>query len=165
MLRYVVIGLVLSHGAWAQTSLPAELAAPGETEVARLHAVGAQIYECKADAAGALAWQFREPVASLMEGGKTVGRHYAGPSWELGDGSAVTGKLASRAPGASDKDIPWLRLDATQKGGAGRLATVTTVQRINTEGGFLAGACETAGALRGVAYASDYVFLARPANR
>ena len=48
---------------------------------------------------------FREPIATLLMDGKTVGRHYAGPSWELTDGSAVTGKVAGRAPGSTSKDF------------------------------------------------------------
>ncbi|MDU3132865.1 MAG: DUF3455 domain-containing protein, partial [Bradyrhizobium sp.] len=39
------------------------------------------------------------------------------------------------------------------------LSDVTTVQRINTAGGKLEGACETAGQFRSVAYSADYVFL------
>ncbi len=34
-------------------------------------------------------WTFREPIATLLDDGKTVGRHYAGPNWEDNDGSAV----------------------------------------------------------------------------
>ena len=73
--------------------------------MATVHAQGAQIYDCKADAGGKLVWQFREPIATLLGDGKTVGRHYAGPNWELSDGSAVTGKVAGRASGATTKDI------------------------------------------------------------
>src|SRR5262245_45539580 len=85
--------LILSLPA-ASAQVPEAIAAPGETLVATIHAEGAQIYECKADAAGKLAWQFREPIATLLVDGKTVGRHYAGPNWELTDGSAVVGKVA-----------------------------------------------------------------------
>src|SRR5262245_5003444 len=76
-------------------------AAPGEVLMLTIHAQGAQIYECKVDGGGKLVWQFREPVASLFVDGKTVGRHYAGPTWEMTDGSMVTGKVAGRAPGAT----------------------------------------------------------------
>lgn len=139
--------------------MPDAIAAPGETVVATLHAEGAQVYECKADAGGKLAWQFREPIATLLLDGKTVGRHYAGPSWEHGDGSAVMGRVAARASGASPKDIPWLKLDATERRGTGLLSGVTTVQRIKTEGGTAEGACERAGAYLSVPYAAEYVFL------
>lgn len=141
----------------AQTLDP--IAAPGEATVVMVHAEGLQIYECKADQAGKLVWQFREPVATLIENGKTVGVHYAGPAWQLIDGSAVAGKVAGRAPGATAKDIPLLKLDVASRRGEGRLADVTTIQRLNTSGGVAVGACETSGAFLNVPYSADYAFL------
>jgi len=125
----------------ADKPLPDAIAAPGQTMVITLHAEGAQIYDCKAGADGKLAWAFREPIATLLADGKTAGRHYAGPNWELSDGSAVTGKAAGNAPGATAADIPWLKLDVVTQRGTGTLTGVTTVQRINTQGGKLEGAC------------------------
>jgi hypothetical protein len=86
-------------------------ASAGEAPMLTIHAEGAQIYECKVDSTGKLAWQFREPIAALMIDGKTVGRHFAGPNWELVDGSAVSGKVMGRAPAAAAKDIAWLKLE------------------------------------------------------
>src|SRR6266478_2942213 len=82
----------------AETPLPEAIAAPGETVVLTLHAQGAQVYECKAGADGKHAWVFREPIATLLQGGKTVGRHFAGPNWEHIDGSAVVGKAVGNVP-------------------------------------------------------------------
>ena len=124
-----------------------------------LHAEGAQVYDCKADAGGKLGWAFREPIATLMADGKTVGRHYAGPNWEYSDGSAVVGKAAGNAPGATANDIPWLKLSVVSQRGTGVLSGITTVQRINTQGGKLDGACDKAGATRSAPYSADYVFL------
>jgi hypothetical protein len=149
--------LVTAHA--AETPLPDALAAPGETIVLTVHAEGAQVYECKAGADGKTSWAFREPIATLMADGKTVGRHYAGPSWEHSDGSAVVGKVAASTPGATSKDIPWLKLDVVSRRGSGILSTVTTVQRINTQGGKLEGTCGTAGIFESVPYSADYVFL------
>ena len=143
----------------AATPLPDAIAAPGETVVLTVHAEGAQVYECKAGADGKPGWAFREPIATLLVDGKTVGRHYAGPNWEHSDGSAVVGKSAASAPGATADDIPWLRLDVISRRGSGILAGVTTVQRINTNGGKLEGACDKPGAFRSVSYSADYVFL------
>ena len=78
----------------ARAEMPEAIATPGQTLVATVHAEGAQVYECKTDASGRLAWQFREPIATLLIDGKTVGRHYAGPNWEMADGSAVVAKVA-----------------------------------------------------------------------
>ena len=131
--------------------------------MASVHAVGSQVYECKSDpAAGTLTWQFREPIATLFISGKTVGRHYAGPNWELIDGSAVQGKVAGRAPAASANDIPLLKLAVATRRGEGRLTEVTTIQRINTKGGVAEGACNEAGAFLSVPYTADYAFFSKP---
>ncbi len=141
--------------------LPAEIVAPGESEVLTVHAEGAQVYECKAGEDGALAWTFREPTATLIFGGKTVGRHYAGPSWDHIDGSGISAKVAGKAPGATAADVPWLRLEVTAHRGNGMLTAVTAVQRINTSGGAMSGPCDRTGALYSAPYAADYVFLGR----
>jgi hypothetical protein len=139
--------------------LPGAIAAPGETTVLSVHAEGAQVYECKAGTDGKSIWLFREPIATLMADGKTVGRHYAGPNWEDADGSAVTGKAIGNAPGATPGDIAWLKLEVIAHRGSGLLSGVTTVQRINTEGGQLAGPCDKVGATRSAPYSADYLFL------
>jgi hypothetical protein len=145
----------------AAAEAPVAIAVPGETVIVTVHAVGAQIYECKPAADGKSAWQFREPIAALMTDGKTVGPHYAGPTWEIGDG-AVVGKVAGKAPGAGVADIPWLKLDVVSRRGSGPIAEASTVQRINTAGGSLDGPCTTPGELRAAPYAADYVFLKKP---
>jgi Protein of unknown function (DUF3455) len=148
--------------AWAQVSMK-----PGETVVLSVYAAGAQVYDCKAGEGGKLAWQFREPIATLIQDGETfglpgaftVGRHYKGPTWEHVDGSRIRGKQVDTQPGEAVKDIPWLRLDAIEAGGSGVLAGVTAILRVNTKGGQLAGACDRAGTIMGVPYAADYMFL------
>ena len=134
------------------------VAAPRGTSSLKVQAVGAQIYDCKADAGGHPVWTFREPIASLMIGGKTVGRHYAGPTWEMADGSLVVGKVVAKAPGPSAADIPWLKLAVSERKGDGLLKDVTTVQRIATEGGTKDGPCPVEGASAAQPYTADYVF-------
>jgi hypothetical protein len=145
--------------ATAQTALPEAMTAPGETPMLTLHAEGAQVYECKTSSDGALAWVLREPIATLLSDGKTVGRHYAGPNWEYSDGSAVVGQVVGTAPGSVANDIPLLKLGVTSRRGNGVLSAATTVQRINTAGGKLNGACYKAGTYESVPYSADYVFL------
>ena len=82
-----------------------------------------------------------------------------GPNWEHSDGSAVVGKAAGNAPGTTANDIPWLKLEVVSHRGGGILAGVTTVQRINTMGGKLEGACDKAGTFKSAPYSADYVFL------
>src|SRR5690242_21068787 len=139
-------------GALAQ--MPPAIAAPGEDIIATFHAEGAQIYECKPGNEGKLAWVFREPIATLLLDDKTVGRHYAGPNWEHADGSAVTGKAIGNAPGATANDIPLLKLEVTARRGSGTFSDIATVQRINTSGGKLDGACDKAGTYRSVPYSA-----------
>jgi Protein of unknown function (DUF3455) len=162
-MRAILISLALAGLVWPLSDAGAEVpdaiaAAAGETLVATMHAQGAQVYECKADASGKLVWQFREPIATLLVDGKTVGRHYAGPHWELADGGAVAAKVSGRAPGATANDIPLLRLEVTTRRGGGQLASVTTIQRLNTKGGAASGPCEQPGAFLSVPYAADYAF-------
>ena len=146
----------------ASTAVAAQLFLAGMSQAAdkvlvgTLHAEGAQVYECKANDAKALVWQFREPIATLFENGKTVGRHYAGPNWELADGGIVAAKVAARKPGATANDIPVLTLDVTTRSGGGRLANVTTIERVNTRGGVAEGPCPTAGAFLSAPYSADY---------
>ena len=147
--------------ATSAAELPDAIAAAGEAIVVQLHAEGAQIYECKSDGGSKPTWQFREPIAALFLNGVTVGRHYAGPTWEVG-GGAVVGKVVANAPGSGPNDIPWLKLDVSDRRGGGPLKDATTVQRINTAGGNTKGECGKAGAFRAQPYSADYVFLRKP---
>jgi hypothetical protein len=153
-LTLVLLGSLMNVSA-AETALPDALKAPGEAVVLSVHAEGAQVYECKAGTDGKLAWAFREPIATLLLDGKTVGRHYAGPTWEHIDGSAVVAKVAGSAPGAAPNDIAWLKLTVISQRGSGVLTGVTTVQRINTHGGKLEGACDQAGTFSSAPYSAE----------
>jgi len=130
----VAVPMLSVPAAVAAQALPDAIAVKGATVVLRLHAEGAQIYECKTASRGQLIWQFREPTASLFQDGANLGRHYAGPSWE-GGGSILVAKPDVRAPGGGPRDIPWLKLEVTERRGDGPLKDVTTVQRIDTQGG------------------------------
>jgi opacity protein-like surface antigen len=127
-------------------------------EPVTLHAVGAQIYRCEPNDKGELAWKFREPVATLLYAGKTVGRHYAGPTWEHADGSLLRGKVAETKPGKTPEDIPVLVLTVTEHRGLGELERASKVLRINTKGGVASGSCAKEGAWLSQPYEADYVF-------
>src|ERR1700755_1009390 len=121
-LRTAALAALLLSGSLAGATaaeLPGAIAAPGETVVLSVHAEGAQVYECKAGTDGKPSWLFREPIATVMADGKTVGRHYAGPNGEDADGSAVTGKATGSAPGTTANDIAWLKLDVIAHRGSG----------------------------------------------
>lgn len=153
----VALAALLSGEVYAQ--VPSAIAVPGQNIVTTLHAEGAQVYECMAGPDKKLVWQAREPIATLLLDGKTSGRHYAGPIWELADGSAVTAKAVANSLGATPNDILWLKLEVTSQRGVGGLYGVTSVQRINTKGGMAQGPCDSAGTYQSVPYSADYVFL------
>ena len=159
--KFAFFALPLSFGvtsALLSAQIPPEIATSGAI-LTTLHAEGAQVYECAAEEDGKLSWKAREPIATLFERGETVGRHYAGPRWEYVDGSVVRAKVASSAPGASENDIPWLRLLVVDHQGEGKLSQTTKIQRINTRGGVAIGNCDELGTFRSVPYSADYVFL------
>ena len=153
----VIVAAVFWAGS-AVAQIPAAVAAPGGKTIATFEGVGAQIYECKAGSGGKLAWSFREPIAALIDDGKTIGRHYGGPTWKDVDGSKIVGKAVGNASGAASEDIPWLKLNVVEHQGRGLLFSVTTVQRLDTHGGALSGGCDKAGDFRSVAYSATYVF-------
>ena len=159
ILALAIVVAAACHGTAAIAQVPAAVAAPGETTVATFQGEGAQIYQCKAGNDGKLTWVFREPIATLILDDKTVGRHYAGPTWEDVDGSAVIGNAIGNAPGVTANDIPWLKLEVVNHRGVGTLADVSTVQRLDTHGGVLQGACDHAGDFASVPYSATYVFL------
>lgn len=156
------IAAVLFLPALASAQQPDPLAATGDMLVATMRAQGVQLYECKADATGRLEWQFREPLATLLFEGETVGRHFAGPTWELTDGSKVVGTVVARAPGPTATDIALLKLEAVPQRDRGLLAGVTTIQRLNTKGGVAQGTCEKPGELLSSPYSADYTFYRKP---
>jgi Protein of unknown function (DUF3455) len=130
----------------------------GKTGVTRLHAEGVQIYQCTEDSAKVLRWEFREPLATLLLDGKTIGHHFAGPTWQLTSGDELVGKAVSQTPGESVKDIAWLKLEVVSRRGES-FSNTSTVERINTHGGVFTGSCEQAGAFHAEPYSADYVFL------
>lgn len=160
-----VLGAVLLSGttfvAEGATAMPvpAVFDTPGKITLLSVQAIGVQVYECRADDAGWLAWKFHEPLAILTANGETLGRHFAGPSWELNDGGKVVGKVVAQKPGATDKDIALLQLDVAGHGGDGLLSRVTAIERLDTHGGTYTGECPQAGALHVEPYSAQYVFL------
>lgn len=150
----------------APTDVPEKLKAPsGERLILEAHASGSQIYVCQAGPEQKLAWVLKAPEADLHDAsGATIGRHYAGPTWEHSDGSTVTGKVVARQDAPEPDSIPWLLLSATGHSGEGILARVTTIQRLHTKGGQppQSSPCDEshAGAETKSLYSADYYFYA-----
>jgi hypothetical protein len=133
-------GSALAQGTPTTTAdVPANLAPPaGSVLLFDLAARGVQIYTCQAkpDDATAFVWTFQAPEADLFNArGEVAGRHFAGPTWQGFDGSAVVGKALERADAPDANSIPWLLLEATEHMGSGAFSTITYVQRLATVGG------------------------------
>ena len=131
-----------------------------------VYAKGVQIYECRVKAgSGEVDWVFVAPEAELIDvRGKTIGRHGAGPFWEHTDGSAVKATVKERAEAPVAGAIPWLLLTAKPYGPDGKLARVSSIQRLNTAGGVAPrNGCDRTkvGTPVRVAYTADYMFFAR----
>lgn len=120
-------------------STPEALAAPGDQIVLlKARAVGVQIHVCapKAGAPTTFEWSLKGPEAELTDdAGAKIGGHHAGPTWESVDGSKVVGKKTAQADAPEAGAIPWLLLTATSNEGAGIMARVKTIQRVDTHGG------------------------------
>jgi hypothetical protein len=100
-----------------------------------LPANGVQIYACTAPKPGeAPAWTLEGPHATLGAGQSPELIHFAGPSWQALDGSVSKGAKLAAADAPDGKAVPWLLLSATPSG-AGTLAHVTHIQRLETVGG------------------------------
>lgn len=137
------------------------LAVPAGSQLAfRAYAEGVQIYRWSGSA-----WTFVAPEATLsanVGGQGVVGKHYAGPSWEMTSGSKVTGAVIDRCP-IDAVTIPWLLLGVTSNTGNGVLEGVTHIQRVNTVAGT---APVSAGTVVGeevrVPYTAEYYFYRAP---
>lgn len=122
---------------------------------------GKQIYECKPAADGSYAFAQRDVSAELGGGIRHsfVAPDSGTPQWVAPDGSAVTGAVLTKTPNGAG-NIPELDLEATRSGKKhGLLAHTGEILRLNTVGGAAqAGSC-TPGAVTGVPYRADYVFV------
>ena len=153
-----------AHAAPPPPTVPPEIAVEAGNKLFLVgHAVGDQIYACKA-VAGGYGWGFVAPDARLYgDNGKLLTTHFRGPTWKATDGSTAVGTLVRPAP-VDPTAIPWLLLSA--KGAAGpdgdRLAGTTFIQRIATTGGLIPPAAEcnaaTVGNEKKVDYTADYYF-------
>jgi len=151
----------------APIAVPAALAAPATQSLAlELHARGVQVYECAPAGVGSEqhAWRLQGPDAQLRDGAtRSVGVHYAGPTWESFDGSAVVARPVARVESAQTGAVPWLLLEAVSNRGDGAFARVRSIQRLETSGGQPpAGGCDRAqaGRVARVPYRAVYRFYA-----
>ena len=152
-------------GCAAAPPAPGPLRVPADQAlIKQLHATGVQIYECQPakNDPSQFEWAFKAPEATLAtKGGRVVGKHYAGPTWESNDGSRVIGEVIGNSPSPTPNSIAWLLLKAKATAGNGLFTHVQFIQRLNTVGGSVpAGGCrrEQAGQQLRASYTADYLF-------
>ena len=150
---------------------PQSLEVPeGQVLTLSARGTGVQIYECRSSPSNSnptvFAWTLRAPEAQLRyAAGQSLGRHYAGPTWEANDGSKVVGEVVAHEDGADGTAIPLLLLRAKQTSGTGIFSNVRSIQRLHTVGGKAppTGCDQTyAGIESRVAYTADYYFYSIP---
>jgi Protein of unknown function (DUF3455) len=178
-IRATALGLLLASAALfgcqssrlkPPSAVPENLAPPANQTVSRMFRVhGVQIYDCQAgrDDPMRADWTFRAPEAELRDpGGRLIGRHYAGPTWEALDGSKIVGEVVARHDSPDPTAIPWLLLRVKSATGQGLFSQTISVQRLDTAGGKApAIGCDQAqvGQEARVPYAADYFFyVAKP---
>jgi hypothetical protein len=139
---FSVVGLLFGFASsppGAPPDAPEALRPPADQVLAlEAFATGAQIYECAAsqDQPTRFEWVFKAPEAELFDkAGLQIGKHYAGPTWEAPDGSAVVGELKARDAGPDPNAIPWLLLSAKSTSGTGVFSQIQSIQRLQTVGG------------------------------
>jgi hypothetical protein len=90
---------------------------------------GDQVYGCVNGG-----WVLKTPDAKLLDrDGSVIGRHFAGPTWQLNDGSWVKGKAVAKQVAPDATGVPWLLLESVD--GSGGLRAVRFIQRTDTQGG------------------------------
>jgi hypothetical protein len=157
--------VAVSEAALAQAcvpDVPPELTVPDGNRLAfHLKGVGAQVYACSTTATG-YGWVFQAPDADLLfPNGWVAGSHYAGPTWEVLDGSTVVGKKVAGVT-VDPTAVPWLLLSAVSHTGKGAMSNVSFIQRLSTTGGLApTSACgaDNLGEVANVPYTAQYYFF------
>jgi len=136
----------------------------GERVMLQVKGEGFQIYTCTSTPPGQK-WTLKAPDARLIDAsGRVVGRHFAGPTWELADGSEVQGELIASVPSPDPGSAAWLLLRAKPGSGSGGLATTQFIRRTETHGGAAGSSgCESnadVGKTERIPYTATYTFYA-----
>jgi hypothetical protein len=136
----------------AQTAKESIDVPPHSTLLLRATGSGDQVYSCIRGS-----WVLKAPDAKLLnQEGTLIGRHFAGPTWQLNDGSWVKGQAIAKQPSPDATAVPWLLLESV--GGAGRLGSVRFIQRTGTNGGNAPEGNCSLSEVRRVPYTATYSF-------
>jgi hypothetical protein len=164
---FATFGLTLVFFAFRYSAFSEDFSGIAEPEncaiVLAVAAEGVQIYESKPNPAGGFQWSLKAPEAQLKSAsGQVMGKHDAGPSWTLNDGSSIAGDVPPLKSVAVSGSIPWLLIAVKAKSGSGTLDQVDYVLRVATDGGVApSGPPNVEGATARVKYHAIYIFLRR----
>jgi hypothetical protein len=154
-LRLIALVLVIAcmaRDSIAQTAKESIDVPPHSRLLLRAVGSGDQVYGCVNGG-----WALTAPDAKLLnQDGSVIGRHFAGPTWQLNDGSWVKGRAVAKQVAPDATAVPWLLLDSV--GGTGRLGTVRFIQRTETHGGNAPDGSCSQNAMRRVPYTATYSF-------
>jgi hypothetical protein len=156
MIALVLAVACMARDSIAQTAKESIDVPPHSRLLLRAVGSGDQVYGC---ANGS--WALKTPDAKLLnQEGSVIGRHFAGPTWQLNDGSWVKGKAVAKQVAPDATAVPWLLLESV--GGSGRLREVRFIQRTGTTGGNAPGGSCSQSATRRVPYTATYSFYKAP---
>jgi hypothetical protein len=151
MIALVLLIACMARVAITQTANESIDVPPHSKLLLRAAGSGDQVYGCVNGS-----WELKAPDAKLLnQEGSVIGRHFAGPTWQLNDGSWVKGKAIAKKV-APDNAVPWLLLESV--GGTGRFRAVRFIQRTETHGGNPPNGSCTENAMRRVPYMATYSF-------
>ena len=152
MIALVLAVACMARDSTAQTAKESIDVPPHSRLLLRAVGSGDQIYGCVNGN-----WALKGPDAKLLnEEGSVIGRHFAGPTWQLNDGSRVKGTVVAQQVAPDATAVPWLLLESV--GGSGRLRAIRFIQRTGTHGGNAPeGSCSQS-AMRRVPYTATYSF-------
>jgi hypothetical protein len=154
--RVGMIALVLvacmAPGSIAQTAKESIDVPPHSRLLLRAIGSGDQVYGCVNGS-----WALKAPDAKLLnQEGSVIGRHFAGPTWQLNDGSLVKGRAVAKQVAPDAAAVPWLLLESV--GGTGKLGAVRFIRRTGTHGGNAPDGSCSQSATRRVPYTATYSF-------
>jgi hypothetical protein len=165
-LRVLATVAVCATATGASAQQPSVAAPHGAKLLLEAAAQGVQIYTCETGSDG-YHWVFSAPDAALFDtAGRQIGTHFAGPTWQMEDGSKIVGEVEAQAPAPEPHAVAWLLLRVkSHAGNDGVLSSVGLVRRIDTHAGTApATACDAAHAATQarMRYTARYLFYATP---
>ena len=132
----------------------------GARAVLETKGVGFQVYTCTETQTGPK-WVLTAPDAKLLDAsGKTIGSHFAGPTWKLEDGSQVQGERIAGRPAPEAGSVAWLLLRAKPGTATGKLADIAFIRRTETHAGAASESACKIGDTSRVSYTATYTFYA-----